>query len=745
MKLFQQLLLAPAALGLLAPVAAQAADMNLDGINKYAGSEEQVTSISQFSDVKPTDWAYQALSNLIERYGCVAGYPNGTYKGGQAMTRYEAAALLNACLDRISEVTDELKRLMKEFEKELAVLRGRVDGLEAKVGELEATQFSTTTKLKGIATFVIGGNSFSGTNNPYLANTFVPGYPGLGGLAPNTVGAALGGGATLSPVGIAFTPTPLPTGILPVPTALQISGVPAFLPVNAGNLNQVVNPSFALLNPGLGIAGGTSLNPVPPIFAPGTIANGIPLGAFGTVAPALGTGVFTSNLTAGAKGLTDAVRTGGSFSPVNAGFSDVPGQPFVPGLLGTLGQIFALSFPGAGSTSFNYDVRLGFDTSFTGKDLLKTTLRASNLGLSGFGYQVGIGGFNVTALNNLEVSPGTRDDNVFINRLYYQFPIGANFTATVGAKVRQDDMLAIWPSAYPADTVLDQFTYAGAQGVYSLNTGGGAGLSWKSNGWGVSVNYVVANAAGGNPSSTNAFGTSNNTFAPNVGGIMNSTSQSTLTAQLGYAGSNWGAALGYTYGQNFWTTAATPFAQLAAQTTNGNSNYGISAYWQPSTSGWAPSISAGYGFTNFGNDNFFNSNFGYNAFGAGVLSPGVDLGFGGARASSWYVGLQWSDVLLRGNSAGLAVGQASFLTSLGTNGGFGNLLAAAGANGNASDSNLNWEFWYKFQVTDNISVTPAVFYLNNPLGQVGNVVGYSTGGSNTFSNFGALVKTTFRF
>ncbi|MEB3199886.1 MAG: iron uptake porin, partial [Synechococcaceae cyanobacterium] len=157
MKLFQQLLLAPAALGLLAPVAASAADMNLDGINKYAGSEEQVTSISQFSDVKPTDWAYQALSNLIERYGCVAGYPNGTYKGGQAMTRYEAAALLNACLDRISEVTDELKRLMKEFEKELAVLRGRVDGLEAKVGELEATQFSTTTKLKGQATFVIGG------------------------------------------------------------------------------------------------------------------------------------------------------------------------------------------------------------------------------------------------------------------------------------------------------------------------------------------------------------------------------------------------------------------------------------------------------------------------------------------------------------------------------------------------------------------------------------------------------------
>jgi hypothetical protein len=62
------------------------------------------------SDLRPTDWAYQALSNLIERYGCVAGYPDGTFKGGRAMTRFEAAALLNACLDRVTEVTDELKR-----------------------------------------------------------------------------------------------------------------------------------------------------------------------------------------------------------------------------------------------------------------------------------------------------------------------------------------------------------------------------------------------------------------------------------------------------------------------------------------------------------------------------------------------------------------------------------------------------------------------------------------------------------
>ncbi|MCH1604652.1 MAG: iron uptake porin, partial [Synechococcus sp. MOX_bin13] len=155
MKLFQQLLVAPAALGLLA-TGANAAELNINGVSDYAASADQVTSVTQFSDVYPTDWAYQALAGLVETYGCVAGYPNGTFRGNRAMTRFEAAALLNACLDRVTEVTDELRRLMAEFETELAILKGRVDGLEARVGELEATQFSTTTKLKGYTAWVLG-------------------------------------------------------------------------------------------------------------------------------------------------------------------------------------------------------------------------------------------------------------------------------------------------------------------------------------------------------------------------------------------------------------------------------------------------------------------------------------------------------------------------------------------------------------------------------------------------------------
>ncbi|NEP46967.1 MAG: S-layer homology domain-containing protein, partial [Okeania sp. SIO2H7] len=65
---------------------------------------EQVTSVSQLSDVEPTDWAFQALQSLVERYGCIAGYPDGTYRGNRAMTRYEFAAGLNACLDRVTEL-----------------------------------------------------------------------------------------------------------------------------------------------------------------------------------------------------------------------------------------------------------------------------------------------------------------------------------------------------------------------------------------------------------------------------------------------------------------------------------------------------------------------------------------------------------------------------------------------------------------------------------------------------------------
>lgn len=160
------------------------ASQTLQQINNYndigiTSSDEldQVTNVSQLRDVQPTDWAFEALRNLVERYGCIAGYPDGTYRGNRAMTRYEFAAGLNACLQQIERligdtggVTREdfetLQRLVQEFEAELATLGTRVDNLEGRVAFLEDHQFSTTTKLNGEVIFAVadtfGGDDLTG-------------------------------------------------------------------------------------------------------------------------------------------------------------------------------------------------------------------------------------------------------------------------------------------------------------------------------------------------------------------------------------------------------------------------------------------------------------------------------------------------------------------------------------------------------------------------------------------------------
>jgi hypothetical protein len=488
------LLLAMAGAGLVAPTAGSAAELNLDAVQRYAAASqgtEQVTSVSQFSDVRPTDWAYQALSNLVERYGCVAGYPDGTFKGRQSMTRYEAAALLNACLDRVTEVTDELKRLMAEFEKELAVLKGRVDTLEGKVKTLEAQQFSTTTKLRGEVSFILGGS-----------------------------------------------------------------------------------PDFD--SPGPGIAR--------------------------------------------------------------------PNQ-----------------------TAFNYDARLSFDTSFSGKDLLRTRLRAGNFSSLPFGSSS-----QVFKLDKAE----STDDSVIIDRLFYRFPVTKGFNLTVGALVRNTEMISFIPSAYKSD-ILDYFGLAGASGVYNKATGAGVGLSWRQQ------------VEKGNPYITfDANYVASNGYDDSTIGVFNSESGINALAQLGIRGSSWGAAVAYRYGSEGSRIRVPNFSPGTLIDGQNTSSVSIAGYWSPIDAGWAPSISAGYGYN------------------------GGDGGF--ADSQSWMVGLQWSDVFYEGNAAGVAFGMPPF---------------------NSGNDSESWmlEVFYKFQATDNISVTPAFFYNSDYRNNSG------------FGTWGGVIQTTFRF
>ncbi len=479
-------MLAPVAAGvMISPATAQT--VKLDVVDYYA-SQEQVTSITQFSDVRPTDWAYQALTNLVERYGCVAGYPDLTYRGGQSMTRYEAAALLNSCLDRVTEVTDEIRKLQEEFKAELIVLRARVEGLEARAAVLEATQFSTTTKLNGEVSFVLAG---------------VPDYQGRGVKADET--------------------------------------------------------------------------------------------------------------------------------------------------------------------SFNYDMRLNFDTSFTGKDLLRTRLRAGNFSDLPFGSS--------SSLFKLDKAE-TTDNSVELDRLYYQFPVGSDVTVTVGPMVRNTEMAWV-PTAYRSG-ILDFFTTAGAPGVYNKATGSGIGVQYQANGLVAGVNYVAQN---GDSTESGVF---------DADGALN------VMAQLGYKASNWGVGVGYRYGSE----GTRPRTYNGFRGANGalldnqdSNSVAVNAYWQPVESRVVPSISAGYG---------------YNAVSG---QPGdTDA----TDSQSWFVGMQWNDAFVSGNSAGVAVGQP--------------------ANAEDLDEALMLEVFYKVQVTDNISVTPSVFYVSNDAGQRGNA-----------SEVGGVIQTTFRF
>jgi hypothetical protein len=166
------------------------AGLETDTTVRPANDLAQVTRVTDFSDVSPADWAFQALNNLVENYGCIQGYPDSTFRGQRTLTRFEFAAGLNACLDVIAvtlgaglpeEDLIVLLRLQEEFAAELATLGGRVDQLEAETAQLRAQQFSTVTKLRGQAFFNIGGGSSGGDILAEGINIFAAGNRGPDG------------------------------------------------------------------------------------------------------------------------------------------------------------------------------------------------------------------------------------------------------------------------------------------------------------------------------------------------------------------------------------------------------------------------------------------------------------------------------------------------------------------------------------------------------------------------------------
>jgi hypothetical protein len=94
-----------------------------------------------FTDVPPDHWAYQALLNLAGTYGCVSGYPDGTFRGEAAVTRYEFAAGLDACLGALTGLLEQQGNQQQEVDALIEAMQHSLEelrGLDQEVQQLEA-------------------------------------------------------------------------------------------------------------------------------------------------------------------------------------------------------------------------------------------------------------------------------------------------------------------------------------------------------------------------------------------------------------------------------------------------------------------------------------------------------------------------------------------------------------------------------------------------------------------------------
>jgi hypothetical protein len=369
---------------------------------------------------------------------------------------------------------------------------------------------------------------------------------------------------------------------------------------------------------------------------------------------------------------------------------------------------------GTDATSFSYRYTLNLNTSFTGKDLLYTRLRTGNFNTNAFS------GKGYTGKQSQIEDSKSSANSLKVDKIWYQFPIGDDFQAFVGPEIENYYMLAATPGVYKH--VLKQFKLGGYYGAYGASTSPGFGLNWISNrnaDYGdaklkLSANYVAGNGDRSNPNLVDVDGKATG------GGLFADNSKGKFLTQIAYGSPQWQVSAAYAYSQAGMTVggAGTPLGKSTSGYDDAN-QFNLNAYYQPLDSGWIPSISVGWSLSSFNL---------------------VDGATDGTRnqTQGWLVGLNWSDAFMKGNRLGFAAGQPQFVTG----------LKGQGKNdtGYADDGNYAFELYYDFQVTDNISVTPALFYLSRPFGQNTGKDAKNGGlGADNFSTLGGLVTTTFKF
>ncbi len=168
MKLFQKLIAAPAIISMASGLAVNAAEINSTDLSDYSNSYNLVSLGDFKSDTLfPGDWAYDSLKDLT----------NSPKFNGNSVTRLEAAAELSNLIAGGEGLMNgaAIGRLSDELGSELAIMKGRVDGLEARVNGIEAGSFSETTTMSGEVGFLLGATDSATEANDAVQFEYVLG------------------------------------------------------------------------------------------------------------------------------------------------------------------------------------------------------------------------------------------------------------------------------------------------------------------------------------------------------------------------------------------------------------------------------------------------------------------------------------------------------------------------------------------------------------------------------------------
>ena len=327
--------------------------------------------------------------------------------------------------------------------------------------------------------------------------------------------------------------------------------------------------------------------------------------------------------------------------------------------------------------TLNYMYQLNMNSSFTGDDLLYTRLKTGNFTKGGRFQDK----HNGTFLSAGKAGDGT----IKVDKIWYQFPIGESLQVWVGPRIENYYMLASAPSIYKP--VTKQFALGGNASTYGSSTSPGFGAAWTqvvddpSEGrFALSLNYT---GKGGSKSTS---------------GLLDDDAKEFFLTKVEYGTPRWqvSAALasktnGESYDGYYHTKAGETYSKDLT-------SVGLRAYWKPESTGSIPSVQLGYD------------------------TATVDDATSGEpdEMSAWMIGLNWKDVFMDGNKAGLAFGSRQAATSY------------VGTGSDPAEDNTVWEAYYSFKVNDGVTITPAVF-----------------GGSDVEAEGkdvnGAVVLTEFRF